>query len=389
MGWSAFRPTGLTHHNSQLSAKGYTFFSPGGLDDAYLLDMSGRIVGHWSFTALHPSFVQFLPNGNLLVVGNDQEKSAAFRAADEATVAKNLELHVKRLGGAFDIARELDWDGNVVWELRRPFMHHDFQATDTGTFLTVEYAPLDQELSRQVRGGIRSREKIPMLGDVVVELDQAGKELSRLPLWPFFDPRRDPINPMLTRREWHHANSVDLTPEGHLLVSSRHNSRVVMIDRENEVLLWKSKPNQFSLQHHATSVPQGRIQVFDNGEKRFNSLTYSRLVEVDPQTDEETWSYVARPMSQFYTGHMGAAQRLALANVLITEGVTGRIFEISRQGEVVWEWISPFMSGSPDGNIRNWLYRTYRYPVNHAAFVDKDLDPERFAKLNVMYGLTP
>jgi hypothetical protein len=47
MGWSEFRPTGLTHRDSN-SAGGYTLISPIGGDYTYLLDEEGRIVQGWT-----------------------------------------------------------------------------------------------------------------------------------------------------------------------------------------------------------------------------------------------------------------------------------------------------------------------------------------------------
>ena len=387
MGWSAYRPTGLTFHNPNLSFKGYTLLTVTQRDEAFLIDMSGRVVGHWQFDRIHPQFAQLLPGGIMLVMGTSKESKARYRQADAAEVAANLDLHVQGLGGSCNMIQEFDLDGNLVWELQREYMHHELIPTQNDTFLTLEYVPLADEFSRKIRGGVRERSSVPMMGDDVVEFDREGREVSRVSTWKFMDPRKDRINPLQNRREWSHANSVDLLPNGNVVVSCRHNSRVLILDRENEALVWKSKAGEFSLQHHATSVPEGRLQVFDNGESRPLSLTYSRIVEIDPKNDEVTWQYVARPMSQFYTGHMGAAQRLPLGNVLITEGVTGRVFEISRQCEVVWEWITPFNAGSPDGTIRNWIYRAFRYSLDHAAFQDRDLNPAAYAHINEGHGL--
>ena len=66
MGWSAYRKNGLTHHNPNLSIKGYTLFTPVAFPDLFLIDIDGRIVNSWQFDGLSVSLARLLKNGNLL-----------------------------------------------------------------------------------------------------------------------------------------------------------------------------------------------------------------------------------------------------------------------------------------------------------------------------------
>ncbi|MCH8950323.1 MAG: DEAD/DEAH box helicase, partial [Chloroflexi bacterium] len=43
----------------------------------------------------------------------------------------------------------------------------------------------------------------------------------------------------------------------------------------------------------------------------------SRIIEVDPATDEIVWSYYGTPREQFFSGHISGAERLAGENVLV------------------------------------------------------------------------
>ncbi len=65
----------------------------------------------------------------------------------------------------------------------------------------------------------------------------------------------------------------------------------------------------------------------------------------------------------------------------ICEGVKGRLFEVTREREVVWEYISPFFVDGAAGRV-NQIFRTYRYGPNFLGFREKTLDPERHAWLN-------
>jgi hypothetical protein len=77
-----------------------------------------------------------------------------------------------------------------------------------------------------------------------------------------------------------------------------------------------------------------------------------------------------------------------MGNVLICEGTSGRLFEVTRQGEIVWEWVSPFLASEPNGNLVTWIYRAYRYGVDHPALAGRDLDPRANRNLNSTLGLT-
>ena len=118
------------------------------------------------------------------------------------------------------------------------------------------------------------------------------------------------------------------------------------------------------------------------------SIPYSQVIEVDPRTSQTVWRYKPGVQEQFFTGHLSSAQRLTQGNVLICEGTAGRLFEITRSGEVVWEWITPFIGGNDEGRLYTWIYRAYRYPVSHPAFANQELDPARYRNLNATYGLS-
>ena len=117
-----------------------------------------------------------------------------------------------------------------------------------------------------------------------------------------------------------------------------------------------------------------------------HSLPYSRVIEVDPKTDDVVWEYKAQPPQQFYSGHISGAQRLDRGNVLICEGTAGRLFEVTRKGEVIWEWITPFMNGNPKGDLITWIYRAYRYSLDHPAVANWDLDPDAYKSLKQRPG---
>ncbi len=387
MGWSPFRRTGLTYHRPAESVKGYTLITPSGDDAAYLIDMDGRIVHRWRVPGTRIGYARLLPSGNLLLRGVDAALSPPPQMPFDGPPPP-FSQHVRRLGGNAILLQEVDWDGKVVWEYRNEAIHHDFVRLPNGNTLVPVWVEIPPEIARRVRGGApkRPREKLPaLLSDDIVEIDAAGKEVWRASPWQVLDPARDPICPLENRWEWTHMNSVAATRDGNVLFSCRQNSRVGIVERVSGRLLWKFGFPEVSHQHHATPLENGNVQIFDNGMHRVG-LPRSRVVEVDPRTNAVVWEYVAEPEQQFFSGHISGAERLPGGNVLVCEGAAGRIFEITRRGEVVWEWVTPF-AGRVAGRPSPTIFRAHRYPPDFPGLAGRTLDPHAYADLNRLHGL--
>ena len=96
---------------------------------------------------------------------------------------------------------------------------------------------------------------------------------------------------------------------------------------------------------------------------------------------QPTWIYKDPP--EFYSRNISGAQRLPNGNTLICEGASGRLFEITRDGLIVWEYINPIVGGLvvEQGTVlnsnqpRNGVFRALRYPRDFGAFAGRDLTP--------------
>jgi hypothetical protein len=80
------------------------------------------------------------------------------------------------------------------------------------------------------------------------------------------------------------------------------------------------------------------------------------------------------------------AERQENGNTLVCEGAAGRLFEITSGGEIVWEWVSPFV-GNMRGQSYSWIFRAHRYSPEHPALARRDLDPAASSDMNRLYGL--
>ena len=80
------------------------------------------------------------------------------------------------------------------------------------------------------------------------------------------------------------------------------------------------------------------------------------------------WSYTAPDRPNFYGSFISGAHRLAGGNTLITSGPQGRFFEVTTDGEIVWEFWSP-TSGDADSGAEA---RANPYAVFWATYVTAD-----------------
>ena len=370
MGWSIHHPVGLIHYTPTACYRGYTLFSTThGGKDAYLIDMEGNVVHRWRHEDGIP-YAYLLDNGNLL---------CRIERPRDAGGAETL-------GASSGGVLELDWDGNIVWEYRNPMLHHDFQRLPNGNTLLLMWEPIPEDLVAQVKGGFDVDFALGMLGDLVREVTPEGETVSEWRSWEFMDVDEEIICHLEPRHEWSHGNCVNITADGDLLVSYRIIDTVGIVNRATGEFKWKWGPGEIAHPHHPTWLDSGRVLLFDNGQHRRGS-SFSRVIEIDPETNEIHWEYEGSPRVSFYSNYISGADRLPNGNTLICEGAAGRFFEVTARCEVVWEYINPFpVFGSRTGREKpensNATFRCHRYGPDHPALAGRDLDPARYANLN-------
>ncbi len=117
------------------------------------------------------------------------------------------------------------------------------------------------------------------------------------------------------------------------------------------------------MQHDCEQLANGNIMLFANG-CNVPTVPYSRVIEFDPRTHKSVWEYRGRPIYTFFSPHISGAQRLKSANTFICEGQWGRLFEVTPEGDIVWEYVSPFMGLDRSGDPSNEIFRAYRYDAD-------------------------
>ncbi len=186
----------------------------------------------------------------------------------------------------------------------------------------------------------------------------------------------------LGRNRWYEAGDERFHPDN-IMISARTANFIAIVSRATGQIVWKAGPNftegtpeyklgQFVGQHHSHIIPDGlpgggNVLVFDNGGQsgyggrgRFPRYRrgYSRVLEFNPITFDIVWEYKQETgKNKFFSHFISSAQRLPNGNTLIDEGAKGRIFEVTPDQEIVWEYIAPKNDAD-----RNDVYRAYRVP---------------------------
>jgi hypothetical protein len=398
-------PTGTTIYDPELAWSGYTVLAPLGEQAAIVIDMNGQVVKQWDgFVNSAGGPVRILPGGHVIAAVGSRPGVQESMALEQRDFDGNVVWRIDRA------ERVETRDGEQVWSLRQ---HHDWQRADfPAGYYSPEAIPALQGASSLVLSHTShlvpavnpSRElnddrifEVTWDGEIVWEW-KAGEHIDEFRFSE--DARATIAGAGRGGFDWIHINSATWLGDNHwfddgderfapnnVIISSRQASLIAIVDREGRVV-WQIGPDfsatpeeqrirQIIGQHHAHMIPKGlpgagNILIFDNGgSSGYGSPTSiapsgqgiyaratSRIVEIDPSTLELVWSYNG---PNFFATNISGAQRLPNGNTLITEGPGGRLFEVTSEGDIVWEYIHPTYTGARQSNS---VYRAYRLPYD-------------------------
>lgn len=333
---------GISLYDTSSAYRGYNLYAPPDAG-AVLMDMQGTIAHQWTcplqdFEGFN--CVTMLPGGDLL------------------GLSENYGLVL------------LDWDSNLLLE-RRMDAHHDAARAQDGTYLvlsyeTKKYRDLDfrfdtlVQLSSQFEP-VRQWSTYRYLDQIKVTFDQ--RSFTDVLLDSMIAVGVSPSDPDekigklgirnmpsgVKAYDYFHLNTITLLPDtplgrkdprfrpGNILTCARNVNQIAVLDGRTFEILWVWGEGVLQWPHHPTMLENGNILVFDNGVLR----KYSSVIEMNPASLAIEWQYVATPPESFHTSRNGSAQRLPNGNTFICEGMRGRAFEVTRDGEIVWEWLNP------------------------------------------------
>ena len=186
--------------------------------------------------------------------------------------------------------------------------------------------------------------------------------------------------------DYYHANAVEVLPEtqlgkkdrrfqeGNRLACFRNADLITIIDKETGKIIWSWGPGKISLPHTPTMLDNGNILIFDSQ----GNGGYSRVIELDPISEEIVWEYKGDPPETFFSRRKGSAQRLPNGNTLITDSDHGRVLEVTREGKTVWEWLNP--ETDIEDQLRKSVYRMRRLNKDAVEKLFQTLCPKHLRK---------
>jgi hypothetical protein len=408
-------PTGTTIFDPARAWNGYTVLSPLGTPAVLVIDMNGNVVKRWDgYVNSAGGPARVFPGGGVMAANGSR-----------APYQESLELIQRDFDGKvvwqFSRNEQIETRGGTIWAARQ---HHDWQRDD---FPAGYYSPgaspaiegrntliLTHKNVTQPKVADRPLEddrliEVSWKGDIVWEwlasdhIEELGFNAdarNAIKAAPGFNAGRGSF-------DWLHINSATYVgpnrwfDEGdkrfapdNVIISSRQASVIAIVARDGSIA-WRLGPDfsesrelrairQIIGQHHPHLIPKGlpgagNLLVFDNGGSSGYGFANpiapngtgafaragSRVLEINPVTLELVWSY---SNARFFSTNISGAQRLPNGNTLITAGAGGRLFEVTREGAIVWEYLYPQFSGAQSTNA---VYRGYRLPYDWIPQIER------------------
>ncbi len=338
---------GVLRHDSSAAQRGLNLFKSDPRHEAHLMDMQGTIRHTW--TQPGPS-------------------ERAWHHV-EMTAAGELLGIVKT-----ECVEKLDWSSNLLWRTPIP-AHHDLAIDPVGRILV-----LTETVHEIQRGG----ETFPIVDNGIAVLSPEGEVLRELQLSSSFADRIRPeqieeihrfaadrpdrVNRKAELLDVFHANTIELLERdlpgvgsaGDVLVCLRSLDLVAVLALARNEIVWSWGEGLLDRPHQPSILANGHVLVFDNGTRR----GWSRVLELDPTQKRIVWEYHGDPPESFFSDNRGGCEELANGNLLVVESEKGRAFELTRAGEIVWEFLNPDVD--PEKEQRAAIYRMTRIPPSFA-----------------------
>lgn len=434
-------PTGTTIYEPKKCWNGYTIFSTTEKQGAVLIDMNGNIVKHWKEILGSPIPNRILPGGYLMGSTDRREGHQEFINLVQVDWDGKIVWKFNKTELVKENGKEARWMAR---------QHHDWQRegnpvgyyvpgmdplVDKGKTLILAHKNVKKP---NITDKLLEDDyiiEVTWEGEIVWEWlcsdhfdelgfsEEAKNTLYRFPSWREKRGSGDWMHincaSYLGPNKWYDEGDERFHPDN-IIWDSRRSNIIAIIDKKTDKIVWKVGPDytaspalrklgQMIGPHHAHMIPkglpgEGNILIFDNGglggygAPNPSSPTgfcnarrdHSRVVEFNPVTLEKVWEYKHGSDShenfKFYSSYISSAQRLPNGHTLVTEGADGRIFEVTNEFTIVWEYISPVF-GIKDKGL-NSVYRAYRIPYDWIPQlkrpVEKAVIPPDLSKFKIM-----
>lgn len=346
--WEKTNKSAGSTADTSLAFQGYTLVASTQETALLLVDMSGATVHRWQF-----SFNALWPEQEHLIAPRKLEDSY-FYVRDAELYPDGSIIAIICAGGLTPWGAglvKIDAQSNVVWK-SAGFYFSDITQSRFSTDIYV----LQQEVRKTKLKDVSSV-RPPYLDDGIVVIDQNGNIQKRISIIdalrasPFKrlisdilpDPLGDYLHSNTIDEIAYTSNRVAWIRQGHLIVTLRDASAFAVIDpKTGKVEHAAYLP--LRLPHDIRLMPDEKLTAFDNA-GNLGDGGASRLVEMSAETLGIEWHYSGTLQEPLSSDILGSAQRLENGNFLTSNPKRARIFEITRDGKLAWEYFLPDNKG--------------------------------------------
>jgi len=432
-------PTGVTVYNPSKAYNSYVLFSS---PDAktHLIDMNGNEVHKWDYIGFPSELLDPKVTGG---------KKGHVMLQLENGIGGNSGIFNNKVVGEVDWNGNVVWQWGKEAPGGEARQNHDWNRLTNGNTLLVVTVDRtvsgvsEKPIADQTIYEVTSAGKIVWswnAGDHIDEfgINSEGRELLRK---VYVNGGKGhgflTINDMqpIGSNKWFDGGDKRFDPDN-IVIDSREASFIAIIEKKTGKIVWRiggdygkgtetngvnanfaTSPSlrptlsnkvprpidQTSGQHDAHIIPkglpgEGNLLVFDNEgpsgypPTRISTQHGSRILEIDPIKKEIVWQYTAldseQPVWDFFSSYISSARRLPNGNTLIDEGMNGRIFQVTADGEIVWEYVSPYFTKYQQDSksvFTNWIFRAQPVPYNwvpegtpHSEIAVEEIDITKF-----------
>ncbi len=387
--------------NSPEATTGYSLFTAEG--STYLVDNCGDIVHRWNVSGIQ-NHTKLLPDGNLLYMSNNRITERNWQDAvvtsvivTDPTVKLAYEVIKLKNKNYLCIGRE-----SITLS---KMQEHGYNIQLTQPTISDVVVEIDHLTGKVVW-------RWNLFDHIIQDVSPTKKSFGVLK----DNPGKININAISTY-DWEYTesfmiNGMDYNEElDQIVLSVRKINEIVIIDHSTTTeqamgstggkykkggdLLYRygnpanykrgtESQHQLYFQHNPNWIKygehKGKIAVFNNNLSK-NANSTVQIISPPIQTDGTYFLENEKPYAplipdveygktdnkvNFASGYTSGASVLPNGNIIITEGVFGRLLEIKPDETVVWEYIVP--------NV-NYIFRTERYDQTYPAFAGKTLVP--------------
>jgi hypothetical protein len=239
---------------------------------------------------------------------------------------------------------------------------HEFQLTPEGTALFT-CTPQTVTVDLRHLGGPR---RAHALESVIQEVDVASGRL--LMEWRSLGhiALRESYRREFAPFDYLHVNSIDVLPDGDLLICARNTWAAYKLHRRTGAVIWRlggkrsdfamGRGSQFAWAHDARWLGGGRMTIFDDGfdgRTKSHALSRALVLDVDLTGRRVRLARSYASPSRLLTSSMGNVQRLPDGHLFVGFGNDPYAIEFAPDGRVVADLKMP---------VGQHSYRAYRLP---------------------------